>query len=77
MPTATAARAAGCHYFDLTEDVAATKTIKDLAKGAKSIAPWLSPEVATAVSIPVIAIFVAIGLARMHRQLAREEGGGH
>jgi saccharopine dehydrogenase-like NADP-dependent oxidoreductase len=26
----------GCHYFDLTEDVAATKAIKAMAKGAKT-----------------------------------------
>jgi saccharopine dehydrogenase-like NADP-dependent oxidoreductase len=35
----TAARLAleaGCHYFDLTEDVAATKEIKRLAEGAKT-----------------------------------------
>ena len=31
---ATQALAAGCHYFDLTEDVAATKSIKQLAEGA-------------------------------------------
>ncbi|MBA4175591.1 MAG: saccharopine dehydrogenase [Leptothrix sp. (in: Bacteria)] len=31
---ATAAREAGCHYFDLTEDVAATRSIKALADGA-------------------------------------------
>lgn len=31
---ATAARDAGCHYFDLTEDVAATREIKRLADGA-------------------------------------------
>ena len=31
---ATAAREAGCHYFDLTEDVAATRAIKALAEGA-------------------------------------------
>lgn len=31
---ATAAREAGCHYFDLTEDVAATRAIKQLAEGA-------------------------------------------
>ena len=31
---ATQARAAGCHYFDLTEDVAATRAIKQLAAGA-------------------------------------------
>lgn len=31
---AEAARAAGCHYFDLTEDVAATRRIRELADGA-------------------------------------------
>jgi saccharopine dehydrogenase-like NADP-dependent oxidoreductase len=31
---AGAAREAGCHYFDLTEDVAATRAIKALAEGA-------------------------------------------
>ena len=31
---ATQARAAGCHYFDLTEDVAATRAIKALAQDA-------------------------------------------
>jgi saccharopine dehydrogenase-like NADP-dependent oxidoreductase len=31
---ATLAREAGCHYFDLTEDVAATRDIKALAAGA-------------------------------------------
>ncbi|WP_395141144.1 saccharopine dehydrogenase NADP-binding domain-containing protein [Schlegelella aquatica] len=31
---ATQAREAGCHYFDLTEDVAATRAIKALAQGA-------------------------------------------
>lgn len=33
---ATAARDAGCHYFDLTEDVGATRAIKDMAKGANT-----------------------------------------
>jgi saccharopine dehydrogenase-like NADP-dependent oxidoreductase len=32
--TATLAREAGCHYFDLTEDVAATREIQRLADGA-------------------------------------------
>ena len=31
---ATVALQAGCHYFDLTEDVAATRAIKGLAEGA-------------------------------------------
>jgi saccharopine dehydrogenase-like NADP-dependent oxidoreductase len=34
IPTATQARAAGCHYFDLTEDVTATRAIKALAADA-------------------------------------------
>ncbi len=33
---AAAAGAAGAHYFDLTEDVAATQTVRDLAKGART-----------------------------------------
>lgn len=33
---ATAAKAAHCHYFDLTEDVAATKAIMSLAEGAQT-----------------------------------------
>ena len=33
---ATAAREARCHYFDLTEDVAATRTIRALADGAST-----------------------------------------
>lgn len=34
--TARVAAEAGCHYFDLTEDVAATRTIKALAQGART-----------------------------------------
>ncbi len=34
---ATQAREAGCHYFDLTEDVAATRAIKRLAEGARTV----------------------------------------
>jgi saccharopine dehydrogenase-like NADP-dependent oxidoreductase len=33
---ATAARAAGAHYLDLTEDVASTRTVRKLAEGAAS-----------------------------------------
>ncbi len=33
---ATQAREVGCHYFDLTEDVAATREIKRLAEGAST-----------------------------------------
>ena len=34
---ATQAREAGCHYFDLTEDVTATRAIKALAEGASTV----------------------------------------
>ena len=34
---ATQAREAGCHYFDLTEDVAATRAIQQLAEGARTV----------------------------------------
>ncbi len=34
IAVATLAREVGCHYFDLTEDVAATRAIKALAEGA-------------------------------------------
>jgi saccharopine dehydrogenase-like NADP-dependent oxidoreductase len=33
---AARAREAGCHYFDLTEDVSATRAIKQLSDGARS-----------------------------------------
>lgn len=33
---ATAAKAAGAHYFDLTEDVASTNAVRALAEGAKT-----------------------------------------
>jgi saccharopine dehydrogenase-like NADP-dependent oxidoreductase len=36
LPAAQAARRCGCHYFDLTEDVAATKAIRELADGART-----------------------------------------
>lgn len=36
IPAAHQALAAGCHYFDLTEDVAATQEIKHIAEGART-----------------------------------------
>ena len=36
VATATTAHQAGCHYFDLTEDVAATRAIKQLASDAST-----------------------------------------
>jgi saccharopine dehydrogenase-like NADP-dependent oxidoreductase len=37
IQAATAARAGGAHYFDLTEDVHATRTIRTLAEGAGTV----------------------------------------
>ena len=37
ITAATLALECGCHYFDLTEDVAATKAIKELAQGARTV----------------------------------------
>jgi len=37
IPAARMALQAGCHYFDLTEDVAATREIKKLASGARTV----------------------------------------
>jgi saccharopine dehydrogenase-like NADP-dependent oxidoreductase len=34
VAVAGAAKAAGCHYFDLTEDVAVTRAVRELASGA-------------------------------------------
>lgn len=36
IPAARMAAEAGCHYFDLTEDVAATREIKKIAQGART-----------------------------------------
>jgi saccharopine dehydrogenase-like NADP-dependent oxidoreductase len=36
ITAAEVAMACGCHYFDLTEDVAATQAIKNLSQGAKT-----------------------------------------
>ncbi len=35
VAVAEAARAAGCHYFDLTEDVAVTREVRRIAEGAR------------------------------------------
>ncbi len=51
----------------------ASQLVQYIAKGAKHLLPF-SPETITAVSIPVIAGLVALGLARMRRKLAAEEG---
>ena len=51
----------------------ASQLVQYLAKGLHDWLP-LSPEAITAISIPVIAGFAALGLRRMRRKLATEEG---
>lgn len=45
-----------------------------LAKGAKSVGVPLDPELAAAVAIPLLAVAVWLGLRRLHRRVAREDG---
>jgi saccharopine dehydrogenase-like NADP-dependent oxidoreductase len=61
---ATAAREAACHYFDLTEDVAATRTIKALAEGAGTA---FMPQCGLAPGfIGIVAHHLAQGFERLH-----------
>jgi saccharopine dehydrogenase-like NADP-dependent oxidoreductase len=61
---ATQARAAGCHYFDLTEDVAATRAIKALAEGA---ATAFMPQCGLAPGfIGIVAHHLAQGFDELH-----------
>ena len=50
-----------------------SQLVQYLAKGGKDYLAPATPEVVTAVSIPIIAGLVALGLRRMRRQLAAEE----
>jgi uncharacterized membrane-anchored protein len=53
-----------------------SQLVQYLAKGAnKAFLPSLSPEIAAAVSIPVIAVVVALSIRRMRKTLAAEESG--
>ena len=53
-----------------------SQLVQYLAKGLqKSFAPALSPEIAAAVSIPAIAVVVALGIRRMRKALAAEADG--
>lgn len=54
-----------------------SQLVQYLAKGGKYLIPGLSPEVATALSIPLIAIFSMLGIRRMRKTLAKEEAEGH
>jgi len=50
-----------------------SQLVQYLAKGGKYIFPSLSPEIATAVSIPLIAILSLFGIKRMRRELTKED----
>ncbi|MBC9073884.1 DUF3422 domain-containing protein [Thauera sp. CAU 1555] len=54
-----------------------SQLVQYLAKGGKDYIAPASPEVVTAVSIPLIAGLVALGLRRMRRALAAEEAAQH
>jgi saccharopine dehydrogenase-like NADP-dependent oxidoreductase len=61
---ASAAREAHCHYFDLTEDVAATRAIKQLAEGA---ATAFMPQCGLAPGfIGIVAHHLAQGFETLH-----------
>ncbi len=55
----------------------ASQLVHYLAKGGKNYIAPATPEVLTAVSIPLIAGLVALGLRRMRRALAAEETAAH
>lgn len=55
----------------------ASQLVLYLAKGGKALLPALSPEVAAAVSIPLVAVAAVLGIRRMRQRLRREEGGEH
>jgi len=54
-----------------------SQLVQYLTKGAKYLFPILSPEIATAVSIPLIAALALFGIKRMRKTLAMEEEGTH
>ena len=49
-----------------------SQLVQYLTKGAKYLFPILSPEIATAVSIPLIAVLALFGIKRMRKTLALE-----
>jgi uncharacterized membrane-anchored protein len=52
-----------------------SQLVQYLTKGAKYLFPILSPEIATAVSIPLIAVLALFGIKRMRKALAQESEG--
>ena len=65
---ATAALEAGCHYFDLTEDVAATQFIQDLARaGGKGARTAFMPQCGLAPGfIGIVAHHLTKGFETLH-----------
>jgi saccharopine dehydrogenase-like NADP-dependent oxidoreductase len=64
VTVATQAREAGCHYFDLTEDVAATRAIQQLADGAPTV---FMPQCGLAPGfIGIVAHHLAQGFETLH-----------
>jgi saccharopine dehydrogenase-like NADP-dependent oxidoreductase len=64
VTAATAAREARCHYFDLTEDVAATRAIQALAQGAPTA---FMPQCGLAPGfIGIVAHHLALGFDSLH-----------
>jgi uncharacterized membrane-anchored protein len=55
----------------------ASQLVNYLAKGGKTYIAPATPEIVTAISIPVIAVLVGLGLRRMRKALAAQDGGGH
>jgi uncharacterized membrane-anchored protein len=51
----------------------ASQLVHYLAKGGKYLFPIISPEIVTAVSIPLIAVLALFGIKRMRKSLAEEE----
>ena len=52
-----------------------SQLVQYLVKGGKYLFPALSPEIATALSIPLIAILALFGIKRMRKTLAQETEG--
>ena len=54
-----------------------SQLVQYMTKGAKYIFPALSPEITTAISIPIIAVLALFAIKRMRKSLALEAEGTH
>ena len=61
----------------LVFDGGPSQLVHYLAKGGKMLFPEISPEIAAAVSIPLIAGFLMLGIRRMRRRLRQAEDSEH